>query len=188
MSSLFTGKLLRLAAPLPDDADAFSRASQDGDYLRQVDTAHALPRSPQAAAESFLKYASGPDSVVFHLRTLTEDKVIGFVSIHSIEWNNQTGILSIGIIEEAYRGKGYGSDAMQLILNYAFNELNLYRVGLDVIASNPRAVRVYEKAGFRREGVMRSSVYRDDIRGDRIIMGILRPEWENDKRIKEDGQ
>jgi RimJ/RimL family protein N-acetyltransferase len=188
MTSLFTGNLLRLAAPLPEDAEAFSRASQDDDYLRQVDTAHALPRSPQAAAESFIKYASGPDSVVFHLRTLTEDKVIGFVSIHSIEWNNQTGILSIGIIDEAYRGKGYGSDALKLILNYAFNELNLYRVGLDVIASNSRAVRAYEKSGFRREGAMRSSIYRDGVRNDRIIMGILRPEWESGERIIDDGR
>jgi len=67
---------------------------------------------------------------------------------------------------------------LSLILNYAFNELNLYRVGLNVISSNERAFRAYRKAGFREEGRLRAAVYRDGQRQDRILMSVLRDEWQ----------
>jgi RimJ/RimL family protein N-acetyltransferase len=86
-------------------------------------------------------------------------------------------MLAIGIGEASYRGKGYGSDALQLILRYAFRELNLYRVGLDITANNGPAIRACEKAGFQREGAMRRAVSRDGQHIDRILMGILRDEW-----------
>ena len=118
-----------------------------------------------------------PNTLAFRLRTLENDRLIGFVALHSIEWNNQAGLLAIGIGEAEYRNRGYGSDALRLILRYAFEELNLNRVGLDVIANNERAIAAYERAGFRREGAMRSAVQRDGRRHDRLIMGILREEW-----------
>jgi RimJ/RimL family protein N-acetyltransferase len=112
-------------------------------------------------------------------------RLLGFVVIHSIEWNNQTGLISFGIGDPEYRGKGYGSEAMCLAMHYAFNELNLYRLGLDVIADNDACMRAYEKLGFRHEGAMRESVYRDGVRVDRLIMGILREEWEDRLRCDE---
>lgn len=66
---------------------------------------------------------------------------------------------------------------MRLILCYAFNELNLNRVGLDVIEYNDQAIRTYQKAGFQLEGRVRSAVLRDGISYDRIMMGILYSEW-----------
>ncbi|NTU75208.1 MAG: GNAT family N-acetyltransferase, partial [Anaerolineaceae bacterium] len=115
----------------------------------------------------------------FHVRTIQDDRLIGFVALHSIEWNNQAGMLAIGIGEPEFRGRGYGHETLELILNYAFNELNLYRVGLHVIANNASAIRTYEAAGFVKEGVQRSSVFRDQQRIDCIHMGILREEYFN---------
>jgi RimJ/RimL family protein N-acetyltransferase len=175
--SLFCGKLLRLAAPRAEDAEIVASWSNDADYLRQVDTDFARPRTTQETTEEINSRRSGNTCIEFHLRTVLDDRLIGFVAIHSIEWNNQIGTISIGIGESEFRGKGYGSEALRLMLNYAFNELNLYRVGLDVIASNTRAIHAYEKAGFISEGLMRSAVMRDGVRGDLLIMGILRTEW-----------
>lgn len=175
MTDLFTGTLIRLCAPRPEDSIAFSRWTHDPDYIRQVDTDYARPFTIQQMEEQMKP--SGGNTVYFHLRTLADDTFIGFVVLHSIEWNNQSALMAIGIGEAAYRGKGYGGDALRLILNYAFQELNLYRVGLDVIASNERAVHAYEKAGFRHEGACRGAVCRDGKRIDRMIMGILRDEW-----------
>lgn len=177
MKTLFEGDLVRLAAPRPEDAECFVRWSHDPEYLRQVDTDTARPRTLAEINEEFSKSPAHTNELYFHLRTVAEDRLIGFGALHSIEWNNQAGILSIGIGEPEYRGKGYGTDALRLLLNYAFNELNLYRVGLDVISDNIRAIRTYEKAGFRREGEMRASVLRDGVRAGRVIMGILREEW-----------
>lgn len=177
MSSLFNGKKIRLAAFRPEDAEIAARWTEDGEYQRQLDTDFARPSTAQEQAE-MLNSRRSPNSVTFALRTLEGDRLIGFVALHSIEWNNQCGTLSIGIGEPEYCGQGLGLEALQLILNYAFNELNLYRVGLDVIGDNERALRAYRKAGFIEEGRLRAAVYRDGRRNDRVMMSILRDEWQ----------
>lgn len=178
-SGLFIGKRIRLGAFRPEDAEIAARWSEDGEFQRQLDTDFARPSTPQEQAE-MLHSRRSPNSVNFALRTLDGDHLIGFVVIHSIEWNNQSGMLAIGIGEPEYRGKGLGSEALGLILNYAFQELNLYRIGLDVISTNERAIRAYRKAGFKEEGRMRASVFRDGQRADRVMMSILRDEWQPD--------
>ena len=174
---LFTGQLVRLTAPRPEDNDEMAAWTHDAQYQRLVDSDYARPRNTQAMAAAQEKYNPEPHGATFHFRALEDGRLIGFVSIHSIEWNNQAGTLSIGIGRPTDQSRGYGSDALRLMFNYAFHELGLYRVGLDVIGNNPRAIRAYEKAGFKLEGTLRSAVYRDDQRIDRLMMGILRPEW-----------
>jgi RimJ/RimL family protein N-acetyltransferase len=174
--ALFTGALVRLAAPLPEDKALFARWSRDDIYLRNLDDDPARP----AAESNFAHFdapTASPDSVTFHLRTLEDDCLIGFVVLHSIGWSNQSAMLTIGIGDPAYRSRGYGRDALRLILNYAFNELNLYRVGLTVMAYNAAAIRAYERAGFTREGAARSAVQRAGARHDLLYFGILRDEW-----------
>jgi RimJ/RimL family protein N-acetyltransferase len=174
-SNLFTGKLIKLSTPRNEDTAIMAAWEEDSVYLRNLDTDIAYPRS-FAQLEEENKRSSG--SKYFRLRTIEDDELIGFVVIHSIEWNNRSGLLAIGIGEQNNQNKGYGSEALQLILRYAFNELNLNRVGLDVIGYNERAIRAYEKVGFVVEGRVRSAVYRDGVYSDRIYMGILKSEWE----------
>jgi len=177
LANLFCGTHIRLAPFHPEDAEIAAHWTEDGEYQRQMDTDYARPSTPSEQAEMLTSRRSS-NSINFALRTLEGDRLIGFVAIHSIEWNNQSGTLSMGIGEPEYRGKGLGGEALLLILNYAFNELNLYRVGLDVISSNERAIRAYRKAGFREEGRLRAAVYRDGQRHDRILMSVLRDEWQ----------
>jgi len=176
--TLFRGKLVRLAPSTRDDAEVFARWSQDADYMRNLDTDYARPFSAESYIERFSPGHEGPNAVVFHLRTLEDDRLIGFAAIHTIEWNNQVGLLAIGIGEPNYRGRGYGADTLRLVLRYAFDELNLHRVGLDVIDNNAQAIQAYERVGFKQEGVQREAVLRDGQRYGRTIMGILRDEWE----------
>ena len=175
---LFRGRLVRLTAPQEEDAEILARWSEDAAYLRDLDTDYARPLSPKELAERLDSARSDANTVEFHLRTLEGDRLIGLVALHSIEWNNRTALLAIGIGEPGYRGKGYGTDALHLVLRYAFDELNLYRVGLDVIESNRRAIRAYEKVGFQREGALRGAVLHDGQRTDLLLMGILRDEWQ----------
>ena len=174
---LFQGELIRLCAPREEDAAAFARWSHDAAYLRAVDTDFARPISAKEAEKRFPGAEAGSNTVEFRIRTLDEDRLIGFVALHSIEWNNRAALLAIGIGEAEYRSKGYGTDALRLILRCAFDELNLLRVGLDVISNNTAALRAYEKVGFVHEGAMRRAVLRDGRHHDRLIMGILRDEW-----------
>lgn len=175
--NLFAGTLVRLVAPSIEDAAILARWSEDASYLRAMDTAYARPLSEQQLAKRLDPDQRDANWIEFHLRTVKDDKLIGFVALHTIEWNNATAMLSMGIGEPAYRGKGFGTEALRLVLNYAFAELNLFRVGLDVIATNDRAVHVYEKLGFQREGIMRRAVHREGRRHDVLHMGLLRDEW-----------
>ena len=177
-SNIFLGNLVRLVAPAEIDAPILARWSEDADYMRAVDTDYARPLSPQEFAQRLNPEQPDHNLVEFHLRTREDERLIGFIALHTIEWNNRTSELSIGIGEPEYRGKGYGTDALQLVLRYAFHELNLYRVGLDVISNNTPAIRAYRRVGFRQEGIVRGAVLRDGRRHDRILMGILRDEWE----------
>jgi RimJ/RimL family protein N-acetyltransferase len=80
----------------------------------------------------------------------------------------------MGIGDRGAWGKGYGTEALRLALQYAFDELNLHRLTLTVIDYNERAIALYEKAGFRREGVFREFGQRDGKRYDMYLYGLLR--------------
>ncbi len=175
-NSLFCGTLVRLSSCRAEDAELLALWSEDAEYLRNVDSDMAVPSSVESFRNSVSK---GANLIEFRLRTVESEKLIGFVALHGIEWNNQCGKLAIGIGDPDYRNKGYGTDALRLILGYAFNELNFNRVGLDVISSNKGAIRAYEKVGFKVEGTMREAILRDGKKYDRIMMSILHSEYES---------
>jgi len=174
---LFMGQLLRLAAPIPEDKAKFSAWTQDDHYLRLLDDDPVKPRSHATFAHFD---EAGDDNFYFHLRTLSDDLVIGFVTLFSVKWSNQTAEMAIGIGDKAYRGKGYGQDALKLILNYAFNELNLHRVSLHVMSYNTDAIKAYERIGFVLEGTQRQAILRQGKRYDLCQYGILRDEFDVD--------
>ena len=83
----------------------------------------------------------------------------------------------MGLGEREAWGQGYGTEALHLALQYAFDELNLHRITLTVIAYNERAIALYERAGFQREGVFREFGRRDGKRYDMYLYGLLNREW-----------
>ncbi|HEX3976543.1 MAG TPA: GNAT family protein [Solirubrobacteraceae bacterium] len=118
--------------------------------------------------------------VLFAIRTLTGEELIGSCQLRDIDHRHSTAELQIRIGAPEHRGKGYGTDAVRLLLTHAFRDLGLARVQLHVFATNPRAIRAYEKAGLRQEGVLRSAAYIDGRRCDVVVMGILRGEADVD--------
>ncbi len=106
------------------------------------------------------------------------ESLIGEIDLSGINWASGESIVGIGIGDRNDWGKGYGTDAMRVILRFAFEELNLHRVFLNTFEYNPRALRAYEKCGFKHEGRVRGMLNRDGKRWDVIYMGILREEWE----------
>jgi RimJ/RimL family protein N-acetyltransferase len=179
-NDLFTGELVRLAAPNPEtDAEPFARWQSDSEYMRLQDSEPSMPTTP-VRMKSWLEkqLARDPDDrFEFTIRTLSDDKPIGSVGLGGVRWNHGDTFVGIGLGDREYWGNGYGTDAMRIILRFAFTELNLHRVSLDVFEYNPRAQRSYEKAGFKVEGRQRQVMQRDGRRWDYIFMGILREEW-----------
>ena len=111
--------------------------------------------------------------IEFAILALNSHKVIGSCGLDGISWHNRTSWVGIGIGERDYWGKGYGTEAMQILARYAFEELGLYRLNLNVFSYNTRAIKSYEKVGYVAEGKIREAIHRDDKRWDVIFMGLL---------------
>jgi RimJ/RimL family protein N-acetyltransferase len=104
-------------------------------------------------------------------------RLIGNSSIFGIEWPNRSAEFGIFIGDKSLWNKGYGTEAVELVLKHGFETLNLHRIYLRVYSTNPRARRSYEKAGFVTEGILREAVYRNGTYADIHIMSVLRSEW-----------
>jgi RimJ/RimL family protein N-acetyltransferase len=85
--------------------------------------------------------------------------------------------MAMGIYDRRFWSRGFGTEALRLLLRYAFDDLALHRVDLRVIAYNVRAMRCYEKCGFVREGVERECALVDGVWHDDVMMGILEDEY-----------
>jgi RimJ/RimL family protein N-acetyltransferase len=179
-NDLFRGDLVRLVAEDPQKlAEAYSRWQRDSEYWRLMASEAAYTHSIRAVKAWIEKEAEqAPPLYMFLVRALEGDRLIGDVSLEPVRNGHGDTFVGIGIGERDYWGRGYGSDAMRVILRYAFTELNLHRVSLNVFEYNPRAVRTYKKVGFRHEGHARGVLKRAGQRWDLIFMGILRHEWE----------
>ncbi|MCD7034887.1 GNAT family N-acetyltransferase [Metabacillus sp. GX 13764] len=177
LDNFYTGKLVKLTAPKEGDAKAMAKWQEDTAYLRNVDTDIAFPRS-EASLISREQGGSSSSVFEFRIRPADGEALLGFAAIFGIEWNNRTGTMAIGIGEKSNRGKGYAKESLQLLLRFAFHECSLNRIGLDVISYNEAAINLYKKAGFHEEGRMRQAVLRNGGAYDRIMMGMLREEWE----------
>lgn len=102
---------------------------------------------------------------------------IGNLGLHQIDWKNRCAVFGIVIAEMPYWGKGFGTDAVRTMVRFGFKTLNLHRIELEVYDFNPRAMRCYEKSGFRREGTRRQAHYYDGVYHDVHIMSILSDEY-----------
>lgn len=179
--SLFQGRLVRLTAEDPAViAEQFARSSRDWEYTRLLDTAEARLWSVKKIKEWLEKdlEKESPTTFTFFIRALEGDRLIGFVGLGGVQWSQGDAWMGIGLGDRQDWGRGYGTDALRVLLGNAFTELNLRRVSLGVFEYNPRALRSYEKAGFRIEGRQRKRYQREGRRWDGILMGILREEWE----------
>ena len=180
-TNLFTGDQVKLTAEEPENmSKAFARWSRDSEYHRMLNFSPGVLWSDKKWKEWLEKdlEKDSQDEFFFAIHTTADDRLIGFIGLMSPDWNQRDAWIVIGIGDRNDWGKGYGTDAMRLLLKYAFTELNLFRVTLGLFDYNRRAYRSYEKVGFVLEGRQRNIVNREGRRWDVLVMGILKSEWE----------
>jgi RimJ/RimL family protein N-acetyltransferase len=179
---IFQGEQVYFVPPDPAaDPGIFARWMRDSEFVRLMDSDPARLMSIEKhkdRLEKDLLEEQKSDEIFFMIRTLKEEKTIGFIGLDGIRWVHGDAWIGIGLGEREFWGRGYGTDAMLVLQRYAFDELNLHRLSLAVFEYNQRAFRSYEKAGFFVEGRARKFLNRDGHRYDMIFMGILRDEWE----------
>ena len=179
MKDLYRGSLVRLSDESPEVlAKAHVRWDRDTEQHRLADSDPAQLFSEKKLKEFIEKRADDNQrSFRFAIRTLADDILIGGVGLWINSWTHTDAWLGISIGERDYWGRGYGSEAVRLAVQYAFLELNLRRVSLGLHDYNERALKAYEKVGFKLEGRTRGDGMRDGVRYDSLWMGILREDW-----------
>jgi RimJ/RimL family protein N-acetyltransferase len=178
---LFTGPRIRLTAPRSSDAAPIARWYEDTEFQHLFEGAAAYPRTPSAVSRWF-EHADRPtNDYLFVLRETAAhvdgDAPIGLVALDEIRWTHGTAWVAIGIGEPAYRGRGYGREALDMLLRFAFTELNLFRVMLTVFSYNTPAIGLYERVGFQHEGTWREALNRGGRRYDILLYGLLAREY-----------
>lgn len=123
------------------------------------------------------------DTRYFFLIFSPDGRIIGESVINEIDWKLRCANFRIALYQPAERGHGIGTWATEVTRDFAFEELHLHRLELDVYSFNPRAERTYLKAGFKREGVLRDSIMDGEYYADDILMAILEDEWEEIKNV-----
>lgn len=174
---LLKGKKVRLAAIRDEDFEILARWYGDGITLRFYEIEPAYPYGSSSIKKWVEENVASGRHFAFGIRDTEDDRLVGYADLNDIVWNNSVASLSIAIGDAVNRGKGYASEALELLLGYGFQELNLHRIQLSVISYNESAIALYEKVGFCREGCQREVIHRDGIRFDLYNYGLLRHEW-----------
>jgi hypothetical protein len=189
--SLFEEELICLAPIDPEkDAEIESRWTHDAEYLRLLKADIARPLSPAQVKKAYedieKKVEEDKNLFYFAIRTRPDERLVGFARLSDITWSHGTGMLQMGIGDPQDRQKGYGRQALNLLLRYAFDELNLYRLTALVPEYNTGALSFFVKAGFVIEVRRRQALNRDGRRWDLLHLGLLQDEWAQNEKPKSD--
>lgn len=173
---LYRGELVRLRAFTEADIKPSVEFMNDPEIIMNLDDDAPMPQSYETQKEWFEKQRKEhKDYKDFFWAIETKDgKFIGGCGVNHMDRKNRVARVGIFIGDKQYQDKGYGTDAMRVLLKFLFEEYNVNKVKLSVFDYNRRAIRSYEKCGFQTEVVCREAVYRYGKYHDLRNMAILK--------------
>jgi RimJ/RimL family protein N-acetyltransferase len=175
------GRAVALRRPRPDDLAAVVRWYRDPEVARL--TRYQTRPMSQAEVERFFRLRIlAPDALAYSIVELPVWRLIGFTTFSALDVDNGSVLFHITIGERDAWGRGLGTEATELMVEHAFVRLGLHRVGLTVFSYNERAIRAYQKAGFKVEGRLRDAILREGVYFDEVQMGLLADEWLEGRR------
>jgi RimJ/RimL family protein N-acetyltransferase len=178
------GEVVLLRPFTESDVAAMGSVLADPDVRRLTGSVHTTAAASNACTELdkptlawYLGLAARPERLDLAIIDLASGRCVGEVVLNDLDAGNDPCNFRI-LIGPQGRNRGLGSEAVQLITDHAFRTTPLWRISLEVYSFNPRARRVYERAGFQAEGVLRGALRFDDGRVDAVVMSLLRTDWE----------
>jgi RimJ/RimL family protein N-acetyltransferase len=171
---MIEGELVRLRAREATDAERAWRWVNDREVTRTLLVRYPWPRGAEDAyygrlAEAPIAFGDAAFSIV------TRDGAhIGACGLHRASPESRSAEMGIMIGEAAYRGRGYGTDAVRALVRFGFEQMNLHRVWLQAFSFNPAGLAAYVKAGFAEEGRLRDEHYQDGAYHDVVVMALVR--------------
>ncbi|KIK69564.1 hypothetical protein GYMLUDRAFT_151062 [Collybiopsis luxurians FD-317 M1] len=178
---MFETDRLRLRAICKADFEKLTALQNDYRVQSMLTLDHVAPRGPKYE-ETILKVS---EELFYAIVETKEDKeFVGFAMLFNLEAKNRDARLGMALVPEFW-GRGYATEILRFVVDYAFRELALHRVTLNVFGNNAAAIRVYTKVGFVREGIERKKLWAHGAWHDVIWMAILDEEWTAWKKKEE---
>lgn len=174
MNHRVAGYVLR--KPEPRDIPALYDQKNDGAIARLLG-GFSVGYSEADLAQWVEFHRTRKDEALWVIADHGTDACVGHAGLYEIDYRIRAAEFAIMLGDQATWGKGLGTACTRFAVEYGFRQLNLNRVHLSVLASNDRAVRLYERIGFQREGLLRQAQYKDGEYLDVIVMGLLRSEY-----------
>jgi RimJ/RimL family protein N-acetyltransferase len=175
--ALLVGKRVRLRGTRDADLPTLAKGMMDP-AIRATLSSTVAPQSEAAARSIIAEWSANKGTDVgFSIETLAESpELVGHLGLFGSDVKDRCGTLGIMLLRP-YLGRGYGTDAVRLIVSYGFREVGLHRIQLGVFSFNARAMAAYRKAGFVEEGRRREAIRHDGHWYDDVQMSILAREW-----------
>lgn len=170
------GNLIYLRSPEEGDEEIIS-ISENNPISRQ-NLYYALPTNSTIQRDKIKQRLNDHSTIFFIICSTQNDKPIGCTSFVRIDWVGKMATYYIAIAEEENWNKGYGKEVTKLMVDYAFATLNFNRIQLHVSTENERAIKVYEKIGFVKEGFLREAMFFNNHYIDFYLMGMIKKDWE----------
>jgi RimJ/RimL family protein N-acetyltransferase len=163
--------------------DIEAKWTHDAEFMRLMELKPVRPLSPAVVKKQYeaieKEMEEEKNLFYFTIRAREDDRFLGKALVEWIDWANGNGFIRLGIGAPEDRCKGYGSQALTMLLRYSFGELNLYRVTAVVPAYNEGALHLFQKFGFVEEIRRRKAIHRDGEFWDIVSFGLLNAEWRN---------
>jgi RimJ/RimL family protein N-acetyltransferase len=167
------GKNVRCRALEPDDAPVLARLLNDPDITAGVG-GWSFPVS--VASQREFAVAPSGDTQRWLIEHDDVEEAVGMTGLWDIDMRNRRALTGVKILPE-YQRQGIGVEVMRLVESFAFDEVNLRRLYTSILASNAGSLALFERTlGWKREGVLRSSVYRAGRYQDEVILSLLKAE------------
>jgi len=179
---VLTGRLVTLRRHAPQNVAAFRRWYADPEIARLARYQQA-PMRPEEIDRFFAARVVGPEALAMAVHERSTDRLIGTCAFSQLDGDNGSALFHITIGESDAWGRGYGTEATQLMVDHAFGTLGLHRIALFVFEFNERAIRAYRRVGFVVEGRSRESVWRDGRWWDELAMSILDSDWRRAREV-----
>lgn len=176
---MYKGEKIRLREYKKEDIKLAQEYVNDSEIKRLLNPGIPFLYTYEDEEKWYENLSASKDTYNFAIETLEDKKYIGGCGINEVDWKNSYVVVGIFIGDKDYLGKGYGTDAMKVLMHFIFEQMNIHKIKLNVFSFNKRAIKSYEKCGFKVEGILRDELFVDGKYHDEVSMGILREEYYN---------
>lgn len=176
---MLKGEKVTLRALEKDDLEVLHGFVNDLEMHSLADDDVFVPQSHEQVEKMFAEFGKSAEEIgPFGIEA--DGKLIGTCGLHHVDLNSGVCAFGINISDKDYLSKGYGTDALKVLIDYCFRLRNFRKLWLTVYGDNERAIGAYRKLGFVEEGRHKEHIYNQGTFKDWVLMALFRRDWDPD--------